>query len=293
MCLNASLLLNTKAKLGEGAIWDAENNILFWVDIEKGQLNSYDPVSAENKPYTLNKRVGTVVPIDSERVLLALEDGIVELNLLNGELDYRVTVIHPNNKRFNDGKCDSQGRFWVGTLSMDNINEVSELYCIAHDFNLTPKINGLTISNGIVWSADNNTMYHIDTPTCEISKYDFDPITGNISNRQVAITIPQGMGYPDGMTIDNEGMLWIALWDGFCVVRYNPLTGELLQKINVPAPKVTSCAFGGKDLDQLYITTASVEMTEDELIEFPLSGSLFIADAGVKGVPSFKFKMKD
>lgn len=291
--MSARLLFNAKAILGEGAIWNHLINKLYWVDIEGKFFNIFDPYTGENKVYSTNKRIGTVVPIGAETVLMALENGIATLDLRNGAITYKFnTDIHTTyNKRFNDGKCDPQGRFWVGTLSMDGVREVSSLYCINKDFSLVEKISGVSTSNGIIWSIDSSLMYYADTPTGEIVQYDFDSEQGNITNRKLIVKIPEEMGYPDGMTIDNEGMLWVALWDGFCVARFDPSTGELLQKIDVPAPKVTSCAFGGRDLDQLYITTASCEMTEEECNKYPLSGALFVADAGVKGIPSNHFKV--
>ena len=288
--MDADLIYKTNAILGEGAIWDFFNKKLYWIDIEAGVFNIYDPAIHSNISYPTNKRVGTVVPVAHNKVLLALEDGMAFLNLPGGEIEYQLkTDIHHSNKRFNDGKCDADGRFWVGSLTMGNATADNKLYCLTPDFNLTEKLDGLTISNGIAWSADKSTMYHIDTPIGEVSRYDFDPISGQIANKKVIIKVPEEQGYPDGMTIDSEGTLWIALWDGFGVARYDPHTGKQLQKINVAAPKVTSCAFGGENLDQLFITTASCEMTEDELIQYPLSGSLFVAQPGVSGLGCFKF----
>jgi len=291
--MNAKLQLHVNAQLGEGALWSELNKKLYWVDIEGRTFNMFDPVVSENKAFPTNKRVGTVVPIDSNNVLLALEDGIATLNLLNGTIKYQIeTNIHQNyNRRFNDGKCDPKGRFWVGTLSMDGIREVSSLYCISRDFAFEEKISGVSISNGIVWSTDESFMYYIDTPTNQIVQYDFHSHSGDIKNKKVVIEIPFDMGSPDGMTIDEEGMLWVALWDGFGVVRCDPLTGKILQKINVPAPKVTSCAFGGENLDTLFITTASVEMDDEELQKYPLSGAIFAIDVNVKGLSAKHFTL--
>lgn len=289
--MNASLLFKAGAKLGEGAIWSTDNQKLYWVDIEGRTFNVYDPVNNDNKVYSTGKRIGTVVPINANTVLVALEDGIATITLTTGAVNYKLdTVIHKtHNQRFNDGKCDPLGRFWVGTLSMDGTKGVSSLYCTGSDFYLHQKINEVSISNGIVWSIDASLMYYIDTPTGQVVQYDFDLQQGSISNKKVILQIDAADGYPDGMTIDSEGMLWIALWDGFGVLRVNPADGSILQKIDVPAPKVTSCAFGGPNLDQLYITTASVEMSDDELAAYPLSGSLFVAGVNVKGIKANYF----
>ncbi|SEO27174.1 Sugar lactone lactonase YvrE [Mucilaginibacter gossypiicola] len=290
--LTAGLVYEAKAKLGEGAIWNIEKQCLYWVDIEGQTFNVFDPAKAVNRAYPTPKRIGTVVPVNAKLVLVALEDGIAALDLDSGAIRYQLnTDIHlSHNKRFNDGKCDPAGNFWVGTLSMDGVGEVSSLYCIKGDFSLEEKVTGVSISNGIAWSLDGNYMYYIDTPTGEVVQYNFDAANSNLSQRKVIVKIPESMGYPDGMTIDNEGMLWVALWDGFGVARFDPATGSLLQKIDVPAPKVTSCAFGSEGLDTLFITTASVEMTEEELRQYPLSGSVFAVKVDAKGIKAHHFK---
>lgn len=288
--MEATLLFNIEPSLGEGAIWNTHDKKLYWVDILSGNLHAYDPLTGEKSCYPTNRFLGAAVPINKGNMLLALNDGIVTINLQNGEIKYNVkTSLHIEGKRFNDGKCDPLGRFWVGTLTLGKETNDNNLYCIGSDFSMSEKVSGLTISNGIAWALNGSAVYHIDTPTGEVTKHDFDINTGAVSNRQTIIKIPHAMGYPDGMTIDNEGMLWIALWDGFCVARYNPNTGDLLQKIKVPAPKVTSCAFGGENLDQLYITTARCDMSTDELEEHPFSGGLFVADVKIKGVEAYSF----
>lgn len=291
--MKADLLLEIKAALGEGAFWNNKSQKLYWIDIEGKTFNVFDPYSGINNAYNTHKRVGTVVSKTSNSVLLALEDGLATLNLDNGQIIYDLkTDIHSKGNRFNDGKCDPQGRFWVGTLTIGQATNDNKLYC--YDKGLfVEKVSGLSISNGIVWTNDNLTMYHIDTPTSEIVKYDFDPLNGNISNRQIVIKIPAVDGYPDGMAIDAEGMLWVALWDGFGVARYNPKNGKLLQKIDVPVPKVTSCAFGGANLQTLYITTASAEMSDAEVMQYPLSGSLFSIETNIQGLSANEFKVYD
>lgn len=289
--MDAKLILNSKAVLGEGALWDSECNRLYWVDIEGGLFNIFDPRTLQNKSFKLGKRIGTVVPVDNHQVLLAVEDGMVMLNTETGAWVYKLSVdIHSQGKRFNDGKCDPQGRFWVGSMSVNDVPAAGSLYCIDEGFVLTEKIQGVSISNGIAWSPDGDFMYYIDTPTCEVVRYKFEAVSGDISEKKTIIQVPDGMGWPDGMTVDSEGMLWVALWDGFGVARFDPVTGRLMQKVYVPAPKTTSCAFGGEDLRTLYITTARVGMTESELVKYPLSGSIFYVDTEIKGLPATGFK---
>ncbi|RZK53490.1 MAG: SMP-30/gluconolactonase/LRE family protein [Pedobacter sp.] len=290
--MNAELFFETQALLGEGAIWDSFLNKLLWVDIEGKSLNMLNVETLENKVFAMPKRIGTVVSINMQKVLVALEDGIATVDIEEGTLEYqRNTNIHlAHNSRFNDGKCDPVGRFWVGTLSMSGIERVSSLYCMDQEFSLTTKIEGVSISNGIAWDAKRCVMYYIDTPTGTIVEYDYDEKIGAISNSREVIKIDSQMGFPDGMTIDEEGMLWVALWDGFGVIRIDPKSGSIVEKIDVQAPKVTSCAFGGQDFTTLFITTARVEMSDEELEKYPLSGSIFSIETGVKGVKSYSFK---
>jgi sugar lactone lactonase YvrE len=153
-------------------------------------------------------------------------------------------------------------------------------------------LDSVSISNGIVWTRDKKTMYYNDTPTGTVQAFDYDNKTGVISNRRVVIRIPRGGGGPDGMTIDSEDKLWIALWGSGTVCRYDPIAGEKMQTVKVPAPNVSSCAFGGKNLETLYITTARAWVNADKLKEFPLSGGLFSVKPGVRGVPAFFYEEK-
>lgn len=292
---NANLLLHTPAQLGEGAIWDSQTQLLYWVDINGKTVNIYNPTEKTNTCFNVFKRPGTVIPIDSENVLVALEDGLVTLNIKTGKIVYQLQTpqFETNSLRFNDGKCDKNGRFWVGTMDLNAKKEAGVLYSLQNNFILKPEVSKTTISNGITWNADDTKMYYIDTTTSHISCFDYDLLTGNIKNRTEIVTINPNLGYPDGMTIDNKGMLWVALWDGFAVACFNPNTGEMLHKINIPAPKITSCAFGGPNLDVLYITTARVDMSVDELEKYPLSGSLFYAKTGTVGVEANAFKMSN
>ena len=194
----------------------------------------------------------------------------------------------PEN-RFNDGKCDPAGRFWAGTLSLQGKRGTCNLWRLDADLSVHKMLEGVSVSNGIVWTADCTTMYYVDTPTRRVDRFDYNHGAGEITNRSVAVRIPDGLGLPDGMTIDSEGMLWVCLWQGGKVSRWDPVTGELLGTIDLPASNVTSCAFGGEDLDQLYITTARITIDEEQLKEQLLAGGLFRADVGVTGVPAFEF----
>ncbi|WPP52988.1 SMP-30/gluconolactonase/LRE family protein [Catalinimonas niigatensis] len=278
-------ILDTKALLGEGPIWNYETQQLYWVDIEKRQLHLYTPEVNEDTFFDTGERIGTVVPIESGGALVALENGIHSMDLTDGSLTL-ITNPLEDSIRFNDGKCDPVGRFWVGSMHLKGEKNAASLYMMDDQQQITQKLDSVTVSNGIIWSLDNKTMYYIDTPTRQVRAFDYDISTGELSSPSVVITVPQENGAPDGMTIDEEGMLWIGHWGGSMVGRYNPETGELMQKIEVPALNVTACAFGGENLDKLYITTASIGMSEEQQQEYPQAGGLFVVEPGVKGVPA-------
>ena len=287
--MNVELVVDAKATLGEGAIWDARRQRLLWVNIVEGEVHAYNPADDTDQAVEVGQAVGTVVPRRGGGLMLALEHGFASFDLETHEL----TIINdpeqdlPDN-RFNDGKCDPAGRFWAGTMSADR-TPVASLYRMDADHTVQRVLGGVTVSNGIAWSLDQSTMYYIDTPTRQVDAFDFDVESGQITNRRVVITVPEQAGKPDGMTIDAEGKLWIAMWDGSRITRWDPSTGRLEQTIPIPARKVTSCAFGGEHLDDLYVTTARNGMTETELRDQPHAGGVFRVRPGVRGVEAFEF----
>lgn len=286
----ATLILDAQAKLGEGALWHPTEKKLYWVDIEGKALHLYDPDTKQDRVIPVDERIGTVVPVQQGGVLIALQDGIHTLDVTTGKQEFLVNPLPDGNLRFNDGKCDPSGRFWVGSIALDNRKKGASLYRFDGDGSIQVMLDEVTISNGIVWTSDRKTMYYNDTPTRTVQAFDYDDATGTISNGRVAVTIPPGMGAPDGMTIDEEDKLWVALWGGYAVGRFDPVTGELMEKIDVPAPNVSSCAFGGEDLKTLYITTARAWTNPEKLKEFPQAGGLFAVEPGVRGVPASFFK---
>ena len=287
---DVELVLDAKATLGEGAIWNNENNRLYWVDIIGKTLNIYNPFTGDNRGLRTGQMIGTVVPANSGKAIVALKNGIYEIDVVTGTKSF---IVDPENEiesnRFNDGKCDPAGRFWAGTMSLTQEKNKGALYRFDGDSIIHKMIENVSISNGIVWSNDHTKMYYIDTPMQKVMGYDYDNETGEISNAQVAVEISNDIGHPDGMTIDEMGNLWIALWGGAAVGCWNPVTGKMIRKIEVPAKNVTSCAFGNEDLGTLYITTARQGLNEDELEKYPLSGGLFKVSPGVKGVPAYFF----
>ena len=283
------LVLDARAEIGEGAIWF--DNVLYWVDIPPGKVCMYDPNTGSNREVGVGQMVGTVVPREQGGVALAVEEGFALLDLESGTL----TLLEdpeaglPGN-RMNDGKCDPVGRFWAGTMDRAEEETSGSLYCMDSDHTVHRRLENVTISNGIVWSRDGRTMYYIDSPTCRVDAFDYDLSTGEISNQRIAINVPNELGWPDGMAIDEDDNVWIAMWGGSAVTHWDPRAGKLLGSCEVPASQVTSCAFGGPNLDELYITSARIDLNADQLGKEPHAGGLFRVKPGVRGVSSFPFK---
>jgi len=288
--VDPELAVEKRALVGEGSLWDPISKILYWVDILSHELYLYDPATKQNRTIPTCQAVGTVVPRKSGGVALSLHNGFATLDL---DTEKITPIADPERdipaNRFNDGKCDPAGRFWAGTMEFNGATDQGALYCLDTDHSVSKKVEPVSISNGIVWSADNRTMYYIDTPLNSVRAYDYDIDTGNISNERVAIEHQGGEGHFDGMSIDEEGMVWIALFGGWGVQRYNPANGELLRSIRLPVEQTTSCAFGGENLDELYVTSAAIGLDEAALAAQPLAGALIVIDPGVRGVPAFSY----
>jgi len=282
--LKASLVLDAKATLAEGPFWHPKEQLLYWVDIEQGYLHVYDPKTKKDRLLPTGTRIGAAVPVKGDGVIVALQNGLHKMNTRTGELEF---IINPlaEDIRFNDGRCDPSGRFWIGSMALDERDGAAALYRFDKDKTMHLMLDNVSISNGIVWTSDKKKMYYVDSPTKQVTGFDYDDATGEISNRRIAVDIKID-GFPDGMIIDSEDKLWTALWGGSAVARWDPETGELLQKIDVDALHVSACTFGGEDLKTLYITTARKGLNAEQLEQYPLSGSLFAIDVDVKGVPT-------
>ncbi|ULL13208.1 SMP-30/gluconolactonase/LRE family protein [Paenibacillus sp. H1-7] len=284
------LVLDAKATLGEGPCWDQRSGLLYWVDIKENAVHAYDPHQGTNRTVHLDQMVGAAVARESGGLVLALQHGFHLLDMTTEQLTFLADPEKelPDN-RFNDGKCDAAGRFWAGTLSFEEKEPVAALYCLETDGTVRQALDGVIVSNGLGWSPDGRTMYYIDSMTRKVSAFDFEVETGRLSGRRTVVTIPEGGGFPDGMAVDEEGMLWVAQWDGWQVSRWNPSTGEQIGAIRVPAARVTSCAFGGPNNDELYITTARTGISEESLAGQPLAGGLFRVKPGVAGLPTYRY----
>ncbi len=290
------LVLDSKCTLGEGPWWDAQSQTLYWTDGFFYRVQQYDPATGRNRSWPMGRQVGFAVPAEDGRVVVGLQDGLYRLDPVTGALAPLSGVEREIvNNRPNDGKCDAAGRLWFGTMSMTANQpgrefEVTGSFYKVENGEAIKQFGDVAISNGIAWSGDNRTMYHIDSPTLCVFAFDFDLDAGTISRRRVAVRIPDGQGIPDGMTIDAEDMLWVAQFGGGRVTRWDPETGRLLATLTLPVSKVTSCCFGGRELDTLYITTAREDLTPEQLAGEPAAGGLFAARPGVRGRELRRYK---
>ncbi len=285
------VVLDCICELGEGPVWVAENQQILWLDIKKGRIHSYNRDTKTHHSFSVGEMIGCIAQRSSGSFIAGLENGIAFIDIENNSVQHIINPEEGIGNRFNDGKCDAAGRFWTGTMSLQEEENKGNLYVMDADLSIKKKIENVTISNGLAWNADNSIMYYINTPTNYIFAFDYDIQTGNISNQRVVIDLTHEKGCADGMTIDEEGMLWIAFYGGWRVDRYDPSTGKLLQQILLPAENVTCCTFGGSGLDDLYITTATQGMNEQALKEQPDAGKLFVVEhIGVKGMLPQKFK---
>lgn len=283
-------VLNHSSILGEGPVWDQENNCLLWVDILQGEIHQYSLETAEHKRFSIGEPVGAVALCASGKILAALKNRLVFVDE-NGNME--AAGKNPGVQagcRFNDGKCDPAGRFWIGTMDEKGRKGRGDLFVLEKDLTTSVKISNVTISNGMAWSKDSRTFYYIDTAEQNVVAYNYNISNGCISEKRVVINIPLEKGRPDGMTIDEDGMLWIALWGGWKVTRWNPATGECIDSISLPVSLVTSCTFGGKNMDKLFITSAKVGLSRADLEKQLLAGSLFVINnSGYKGISSYNF----
>jgi len=287
----AQLVIDAKATLGEGSIWDYRMGELLWLDIDQSKLYIYTPALNKLVSKDLGQMPGTVIPAVNGSIILALKSGLFAFSRKDSVLR-KIRPCPEKDRplnRFNDGKCDPAGRLWVGTMSINGEAHQGRLYMFDFNGSFHIRIDSTSTSNGIVWTSNHKKMYYIDTPCSCVMEYSYDESTGKIDSARMAVKIPKELGYPDGMTIDSQDKLWIAHWGGYGVYRWDPITGKLMETIKVPAKNVTSCAFGGDKLDILYITTARKGNSEEELKQYPLTGGLFKIKPGVRGVQAFYF----
>lgn len=278
---------DVRAVLGEGPYWRPEDDALLWVDIPQGLLHMTSVLTGE----TITHQIGEV-----SAVFPALGGGIVTAG--GNRLTLRVArpgegwvgetlaeVPAREGIRFNDASVDPAGRVWVGSMHTAESEPLGELYRLDPGRVLTPVVKGVTVSNGIGWSPDGSRMYYADSPMRRIDVFDYDPATGEAFQRRVFTDLSQADGIPDGLTVDLDGCVWVAMWGGGALRRFTP-AGQQDAVLPVPVSRPTSCAFGGRDLTDLFVTTASIDLTDEELAAQPLAGRLLRLRPGPSGLPS-------
>ncbi|HEY7765508.1 MAG TPA: SMP-30/gluconolactonase/LRE family protein [Aestuariivirgaceae bacterium] len=285
-------------RLGEGPCWHPGELALYWTDVPSKTIKRWDPRTGDHMGWPMPEMVTAISVRRSGGLIVASHRGI---DFFDPRTGTGTRFVEPERdkpqNRSNDGKCDRQGRFWYGTMMNNFAEDMSEmpitantggLYRIDGDGSVTVFEQGLGIANTFAWAPDERTMYFADTLDA-IYAYDFDAPSGMISNRRIFANADTGTyGLPDGSTIDAEGFLWNARWDGGCIIRWAP-DGTIDRIVEFPCRRVTSCIFGGADLDTLYVTTVRYGLSDAELSEQPLAGSIFACDPRVKGLPDGQF----
>jgi sugar lactone lactonase YvrE len=264
--------VRANAKLAEGPRWDAAAGRLLWVDIEGCKLHVVE--GGEDRAIGLEAMVCAAAPTTGGAVLVALADRLVLVDLADESVRTLVRLPHGPALRSNDGACDAAGRFWIGTMALDQTPGAGALY--RYDGTLQRVLDGVTLSNGIGWTRDDTQMYYIDSPVQRVDLFGFELASGRVDDRRSFVSIDESDGIPDGLTVDDEGGVWVALYGGSCIHRYDE-SGRLDAVLEVPAENVTSCCFGGDDGRSLFVTTAAPD------------GNVYVTQPGVSGPPAHVF----
>lgn len=285
----AELVLPTQNMTGESPVWDEVSRVLWWTDIPQKMLYRWDPWATQFSTFEMPGRVGCFALRSTGGLVLAMEQGFATWDPADGAF---VTLAQPErgllNHRFNDGRCDRQGRFIAGSMNTARSAPSGQLWRLDADFSVTRLAGDVTIANGLAFSPDGKLMYWADSPTERVYVFDYDPDTGDIANQRLWLDCAAAPGRPDGAAIDTNGCYWSARWGGACVVRFTP-AGIVDRIVQVPVSRVTMCCFGGADLRTLYITTARENLTPDELAREPLSGGVFAIHLDVQGIAEPRF----
>ena len=281
--LTAEPVLDIAAQLGEGPVWDGETGTLLFIDILARRIFRWHPGSEAVDTMDTPSHVGAVAPRGRGGLVVALQDGCLLADAWDGDLRPVASFAPDERTRANDGKVDPLGRFLIGTMAYDGVSPLGSLYRLEPDGSLCLLRSAVTISNGLGWTADGRTFYYVDTPTGRIETMRYDADTGAIGPASTFVELEPGAGSPDGLCVDVEGGVWVALWGGWAVRRYDA-DGRLDTVVDLPVSQPTSCAFGGPSLDELYITSARVGLDAAALGREPLAGAIFRARSGMRGV---------
>ena len=276
------------ALLGEGPIWDEQEEAAYWVDIKAPAVHRYTPASGLTATWAMPEPIGCIARRSGGGFVAGFKSGFAFLDLASGHIE-KIGDPEPEqpNNRLNDGKCDLKGRFWVGTMDDEESRPTGWLYRLDPDRTWHHMDGSYVVTNGPAFSPDGRTIYHTDSFRRIIYAFDLAP-DGTLANKRVFVRLPHADGYPDGMTTDSQGFLWVAHWGGWRVTRFTP-KGSVDRIIELPVSQVTSCVFGGRDLDVLYITSAWIGLDKKARLEQPLAGGLFEVSAGVRGLPTPRF----
>jgi sugar lactone lactonase YvrE len=275
--------------LGEGPVWDVQEQALYWADIRGRAVRRYDWRAGSVKSWTLPEMVGSLAVRRGGGLLLAMQRSISFFEPASGKLE-QVDAPEAGREgmRFNDGKCDRQGRFWVGSMN-DSVREpIGTLYRLDARRGCVPQVSGIITPNSLAWSPDGRTMYFSDSRSHVIAAYPFDPATGEIGVPRAFYRV-EPPAIPDGATVDAEGYLWCALYGGWRIARIAP-DGRLDRTIELPVQQPTSCQLAGPDLDVLLVTTAKQRLASGELAKQPLAGALLAIEVGVKGLAETRYR---
>lgn len=284
----AERALRVRAELGEGPVWDERRQELYFVDILGESVHAYSPADDVHRSFATGRPVGAVVLRDDGGLLLAAHTAFFVAEADGTAFERFGTFdVADERVRFNDAEVDPLGRLLAGTMHWGGTEPVGTLYRLHGDAHVEVALEAVTISNGLAFSADGATLYYIDSATSTVDAFALEPDSGRLSERRVVAEVRDGS--PDGMAIDDEGLLWVAVFDGGRVERIDPKTGRTVSVVRVPTPQVTSVAFGGAGLDQLFVTTAREDYDAAALAAHPDAGDLFVVDAGVSGPPPHRF----
>ena len=282
--------LRVKNELGEGVIWDAAGAAVWWTDIQGSTLYRYSPQDKKLEQWATPERLGSFALVaNSDKLICGFASGFAYFNPVKGAIQWLSKIEQDNpGTRLNDGRADRQGRFWAGSMVEVGEQGAGALYLIDHKLRVSSQISGLTISNGLCWSPDGKLMYHTDTPSRSIYRYDFDTVSGAISNQSLLVRTEKGC-FPDGATVDAQGYIWSAQWGASRVVRYNP-EGETDFILSLPVSQPTCVAFGGSDLNRLFVTSAYEGLDAEARATQPEAGNLFIFETDIKGIADPQFQ---
>ncbi len=287
--------LEVANELGEGIIWDAHSQRALWVDIDGRQLFRYDPITSELESWETPEKISCVAPVSylgkhQDFLIAAFESGFAYYQPETGRVEWlnKVETDNPGT-RLNDGRTDRQGRFWAGTMVTDTklATYKGKLYCVDTDLTISSSIENLHITNSLCWSPDSKYLYHCDTPSRQIDRYNFNAKSGAISNHSKFVKT-QANCYPDGSIVDADGHLWNAQWGGSQLIRYNP-DGEIDLTLQLPVSQPTCVAFGGKNLNILFVTSARQDLSQEQLAQKPSAGNLLIFETDYIGMAESPF----